>query len=381
MTLQLRLTARLTKYLLPALIPLLAVLGALVVGGVLLALVGADPLRVYEKLISGAAGSAYSRAQTLGKATPLLLIAVGVCIAFRARVLNIGVEGQVIVGGLAGTACAISLQSLPGGVVAIISICAAMAGGALWAAIPGILKAYFGVNEILSTIMMNQISGSLLIFLLTGPMKDTSAEATSANIIQSAAIPDGAWLLQLVPRSPFHVGAILAVIAAGLAYFLLWRTVLGYRIRAVGENPRASAYAGISVRRVTLTAMILSGALAGAAGGVEVLGVTHRALQDFTTGYGFSGIVVALFGGLHPIGAVPAAVLFGGLLVSGTKLQSVGVSSEMVTVLEGLIVLFVVSSGEVVRRLRRGLSTPHRAGPVSPVPQAAMPGAQTAAEG
>jgi simple sugar transport system permease protein len=183
-------------------------------------------------------------------------------------------------------------------------------------------------------------------------MKDNSADATTANVIQSGTLPTDSWLIQLVPRSPFHIGAILAVIAALLTYFLLWRTVLGYRIRAVGQNARAATYAGMPVRRVMLIAMILSGGLAGLAGAVEVYGVTHRSLQDFGSGYGFSGIVVALFGGLHPVGAIPAAILFGGMLVSGTKLQSVGINSAMVTVLLGLIVLFVVSSSEIVRRVR-----------------------------
>lgn len=135
---------------------------------------------------------------------------------------------------------------------------------------------------------------------------------------------------------------------------------MGYRIRAVGQNPAAAAYAGISVKRVMILSMLLSGAFAGLAGGVEVLGVTHRTLQDFSSGYGFSGIVVALFGSLHPLGSIPAALLFGGLLVSGSKLQSVGVSSAMVTVLEGLIVLSVVSSSEWVRRARLRSQEPPR---------------------
>jgi simple sugar transport system permease protein len=241
-----------------------------------------------------------------------------------------------------------------------LSLLAGFLGGALWGGIPGVLKAWFGVNEILSTIMMNQISIYLLIVLLTGPMKDTGAQTESANIVQSAPIPQAAWLASIVPRTPFHIGAILAVIASVLVFFFLWRTVAGYRIRAVGANPYAAAYAGIKVKRIMLLAMLLSGALAGLAGGVEVLGVTHRSIQDFSTGYGFSGIVVALFGSLHPLGSIPASLLFGGMLVSGAKLQSVGASSAMVTVLQGLIVIFVVGSGEFVRRSRRQMTEPPR---------------------
>jgi general nucleoside transport system permease protein len=353
------------------LVPILAVLAALTVGAGFLIMLRVDVGQVYSQLIKGAVGSYYSQSQTLGKATPLLLVALGVCIAFRCNVLNIGVEGQVIVGGLATTACALALKDLPGPLLILLSLAAGFLGGALWAGIPGILKAWGGVNEILSTIMMNQISVYLLIVMLTGPMKDKSAQAEAANIVQSARIPEQAWLPLLYPRTALHLGAVIALIMALVVLFFLWRTVAGYRIRAVGANPHASAYAGISVRRVTLLAMALSGGFAGLAGSVEILGVTHRAIQDFSTGYGFSGIVVALFGGLHPLGAIPASILFGGLMVSGNKLQAVGVSSAMVTVLQGLIVLFVVSSSELTRRSRRMTAqTPRSPEPVAaPLPE------------
>lgn len=343
---------RIEQYI-PFLLPLLAVLAALTVGAIFLLFLGADIGTVYGKLISGAVGNSYSQTQTIGKAVPLLLVALGVCIAFRANVLNIGVEGQVIVGGLGTTAFALAFPDMPGPLLLTLSLVAGLAAGALWAGIPGFLKAWGGVNEILSTIMMNQIATYLLIVLLTGPLKDPKALAESANIVQSAQVPQSAWLPLIVPRTPFHLGAVIAVIIAIVVWFFLWRTVGGYRIRAVGQNPRAAAYAGMSVKRITMLAMLCSGALAGLAGGVEILGVTHRTIQDFSSGYGFSGIVVALFGGLHPFGAIPASLLFGGLLVSGSKLQSVGVSSAMVTVLQGLIVLFVVGSAELGRRMRR----------------------------
>lgn len=344
---------------LPALIPILAALAALGVGALFLLALNVNPLTVYEKLISGAVGSTYSQTQTIGKATPLLLVAIGVCIAFRANVLNIGVEGQVIVGGIATTAFSLAAPDWPAWALITVSLIVGFLAGMAWAAIPGVLKAWFGVNEILSTIMMNQVAVQLLILLLTGPLKDSSASATSANIIQTAQIPRTAWLPVLIQRTFFHTGALLAVVLAVVVFFFLWRTAAGYRIRATGANPDAARYAGIPVRRMMFLAMALSGGLAGLAGGVEVLGVTHRTIQDFSTGYGFSGIVVALFGSLHPIAAIPASLLFGGMLVSGTKLQSVGISAAMVVVLQGLIVLFVVSSTEWVRRVRRhGQMTP-----------------------
>jgi simple sugar transport system permease protein len=350
--------ARQFDFLAPVVVPILAVLAALAVGAVFLLVLNVDPGVVYAQLLDGAVGNTYSLTQTIGKATPLLLVAIGICIAFRANVLNIGAEGQVIIGGLATAAFALTFRDLPPWLMATLSLVVGFIGGAVWGGIAGALKAWFGVNEILSTIMMNQISVQILIWLLTGPLRDTSADATSANIIQTAELPKAAWLPSIVPQTYFHTGALLAVALAFIAFFFLWRTVAGYRIRAVGANPDAARYAGIDVQRTMVLSMLLSGGLAGLAGSVEVMGVTHRAVQDFSTGYGFSGIVVALFGLLHPIGAIPAALLFGGLLASGTTLQSAGVSAAMVTVLQGLVVIFVVGSSRWTQRTRREIAEP-----------------------
>ncbi len=352
--------ARQLDFLAPIVVPLLAVLAALAVGAVFLLAINVDPGVVYTQLIDGAVGSTYSLTQTIGKATPLLLVALGICIAFRANVLNIGSEGQVIIGGLAATAFALAFGGLPPWLLVTLCLVVGFIGGAVWGGIAGALKAWFGVNEILSTIMMNQIAVQILILLLTGPMHDSGADVTSANIIQTAEISKNAWLPTLVPQSFFHTGALLAVGLSFVVFFFLWRTVAGYRIRAIGANPDAARYAGISVKRTMALAMALSGGFAGLAGAIEVMGVTHRALQDFTTGYGFSGIVVALFGLLHPVGAIPAALLFGGLLASGTTLQSAGISAAMVTVLEGLVVIFVVGSSRWTQRARREVAEPPR---------------------
>jgi general nucleoside transport system permease protein len=349
----LRKVTRQLDFLAPIVVPILAVLAALAVGAIFLLVLNVNPGNVYIQLVRGAVGSTYDLAQTLGKATPLLLVAIGICIAFRANVLNIGAEGQVIIGGIATAAFALAFPDLPSWLLVILSIASGFLGGAVWGGIAGALKAWFGVNEILSTIMMNQIALRVLLLLLTGPMRDPSAAATSANIVQTAEIPRSAFLPTLYPQSSLHTGLLLAIALAFVVYFFLWRTVAGYRIRATGANPDAARYAGIHVRRTTVLAIALSGGFAGIAGSVEVLGVTHRALQDFTTGYGFSGIVVALFGLLHPVGAIPAAALFGGLLSSSTTLQSAGISSAMVTVLQGLVVIFVVGSQQWTQRTRR----------------------------
>jgi len=223
--------------------------------------------------------------------------------------------------------------------------------GAFWGFIPGILKARLNVNEILSTVMLNAIALQLMNYLLRGPMIDPAGVAAGTYLAQSERLPDNVWLPRLVPQTLLHTGAILAVILAVLVYVFLWRTTIGYRIRAVGLNPDASRYAGIRVPFHQALALTLAGGFAGLAGVIEVIGVQHRLLQGITSGYGFTGIVAALFGGLHPIGAIPASFLFGVLLVGADKMQrAVQVPSALIGTLLGLIVLFVVGSAYLSRR-------------------------------
>ena len=340
--------------LIDALVPVLAMLAALLVGVVLLLLLGSDPIEAYSALIRGALGNVSGITQTLTKATPLLLVGLGICIAFRGGVINIGGEGQIVVGALAATAFAVGFGKLPGLILLPLTLLSGAAAGLVWGGIPGLLKARLGVNEILTTVMMNQIALRLMNFLLRGPLLDPEHAAAGTSIPQSATLPESVWLPRLVPRTLFHSGVFLAVLLALAVYFLLWRTTIGYRIRAVGLNPNASRYAGIPVPKYVTLSLALSGMLCGLAGTVEVLGVHHRMLEGLSGGYGFSGIVAALFGKLHPLGAIPASALFGALLVGADKMQrAVQVPSALAIALQGLVVLFVVSSDLYVRRRAR----------------------------
>ena len=340
--------------LIDALVPVLAMLAALLVGVVLLLLLGSDPIEAYSALIRGALGNVSGITQTLTKATPLLLVGLGICIAFRGGVINIGGEGQIVVGALAATAFAVGFEKLPGLILLPLTLLSGAAAGLVWGGIPGLLKARLGVNEILTTVMMNQIALRLMNFLLRGPLLDPEHVAAGTSIPQSATLPESVWLPRLVPRTLFHSGVFLAVLLALAVYFLLWRTTIGYRIRAVGLNPNASRYAGIPVPKYVTLSLALSGMLCGLAGTVEVLGVHHRMLEGLSGGYGFSGIVAALFGKLHPLGAIPASALFGALLVGADKMQrAVQVPSALAIALQGLVVLFVVSSDLYVRRRAR----------------------------
>ena len=343
--------------LIDAALPVLATLAALLVGAVMLLLLNVNPLEAYSALWEGAFGSRNALAETLVKATPLLLVGLGICISFRGDVINIGGEGQMIVGAITGTLVGLNLVNWPGWAVIPLALLVGFLGGALWGGIPGVLKAYFNVNEILSTVMMNAIAVQLMNFLLRGPMIDPSQAELASKIPQTARLLDNFRLPRWIPTR-LHLGALIAVVLAVLVYILLWRTTWGYRIRSVGQNPDASRYAGIKVNRYVVLALVLSGAFAGLAGVMQVYGVNYRMITDgsasgFTGSAGFNGIVAALFGQLHPIGTIPASILFGALLVGANKMQRVvQVPSALVIALNGLVVVFVVSS-EIWRRRRQ----------------------------
>ena len=335
-----------TKVVLNGAMPLAGVLAALAIAGIFLALLKVDPLTAYKSLVDGALGSTFGLTQTLVKATPLLLVGLGICIAFRANVINIGAEGQIIMGALAGAALPLSMPGLPGFVLVPLACIGGFAAGAFWGFIPGILKARLRVNEILSTIMMNAIALQFMNFLLQGPLMDPENVRRGTFLAQSARLPKEVWLPRLVPQTLLHSGLFIAIILAVVVYIFLWRTTIGYQIRAVGLSPDASGYAGIDVRANIALSMTLAGGFAGLAGVIEVIGVQHRLLEGLTSGYGFTGIVAALLGGLHPIGLIPASVVFGGLLVGADKMQrSVQIPSSLVTAILGMIVLFVSGAG------------------------------------
>ena len=364
-------------------LPILAVIGALIIGAVILLLLGASPIEAYQAMFTGAFANKNGLADTLVKATPLLLVGLGIVIAFRAKVINIGAEGQLIVGALLTTYLGVELgERLPPFLVVIICLIAGSLAGAVWGGIPGLLKARLNVNEILSTIMMNQIAIQIGFYLLRGPMIDPAEVAAGTNIPHSARLPKiidlprftdiaKSWGFTessrdlglegaskeiyglLVEPTRLHIGFIFAIVMAILVYILLWRTTVGYRIRAVGLNPNAARYAGINVKFYTAFTLALSGGFAGLAGSVEILGLHHRMFEPLavSAGYGFSGIVVALFGKLHPLGAIPSSILFGGLLVGGDKMQrAVQIPQVLTTTIIGIVILFVVSSELWTRR-------------------------------
>lgn len=283
---------------------------------------------------------------TLVRATPLILTGLAVALAFRAGVLNLGAEGQLLVGGAAAATAGIALLPIFGGATVAASLLAGAAAGACWAGIAAWLRRRFRVLEVISTIMLNFVALYLVGWLVRGPLQEPTH-----GYPQSATLAPGARLPLLVPNSRLHAGLALALAAAGALWWTLRATAAGFRLRAVGLNPAAATSAGlVDVPRVTARAFLASGALAGLAGAVEVTGVTF-ALYDLSPGYGYTAIAVALLAGLHPLGVVATGTLFGALEAGATAMQrDAGVPAAVAGVVEAALVLVVL--GVDARRRR-----------------------------
>ena len=312
---------------------------------------GANPFSGYVTMFQAAFGSLEGITNTSVKSIPLLLVGVGICIAFRANVINIGGEGQMVVGALLATSIALALPGLPPIILIPLVLMVGAIGGAIWGGISGALKAYFNVSEILSTIMLNIVAVQIMNFLLRGPLIDPGEIARGTRIPQTARLSHNSDLPILIEGLRMHLGFVVAILVAVIAYVLLWRTSIGFRLRSVGHSKDAARYAGISVKKNIVGALALSGAMAGIAGAILVFGSeSHRMVTDgsstgFTGSAGFNGIVVALLAGLHPLWSIPSAMLFGGMLVGANALQrAVQVPSALIIALNGLIVVFVVGS-------------------------------------
>jgi ABC-type uncharacterized transport system permease subunit len=322
-----------------------AAAAAIAAGALVLVAIGANPWATYAVIFTGPLQDLFGVTECLVRAVPLILVGLGIAIAFRSGIINIGAEGQIVVGVVASSAVALALPGLPGWALLPLCLVTGAAAGGLWAGIAGVLRARLGVNEILSTVMLNYIAAQLYTFLLRGPMLDPAELMTGSGTPQTMRLVKSSWLDRLVPGTRLHTGLLVALVLAGLVWLLLWRTTLGYRMRAAGAGSKAARYAGIHVERSLVVAMLFAGAFAGLAGAIEVAGVHHRAIEGISSGYGFAGIVVALFGGLHPAGIVPAAAFFGLLLVGADMTQrSAGVPANMILVLQGVIILAIVSA-------------------------------------
>jgi simple sugar transport system permease protein len=322
------------------LVPVISFVFSLLFGALLLRLSGVNPLRTYAAMARGAFGGRYAVSETLVKAIPLMLTGLGVSIAFRMLFWNIGAEGQLAMGGLAATGVALFwAERLPGWSLIPLAVLAGMAAGALWGAIPAALRAFLGVNETITTLMLNYIAILWISHLYHGPWRDPDGYGFPGT----AQFSQAAWLPRLFDR--VHLGLILALLAAAILWFVLNHTRWGFEIRVIGRNPDAARYAGIDIARNILLVMLLSGALCGLAGACEVLGVMHRLQQGLTVGYGYTAIIVAWMSQLNPWGVLLVAFLLAALLVGGDQIQlAMRLPSAVALVLQGAL-LFPMLGG------------------------------------
>jgi simple sugar transport system permease protein len=323
-----------------SLAPAWAVLGALAVGAAFIAVAGISPVDAYAALIKGAFGTLSGFGITMQKTIPLIFAGLGVAFAFRCGLFNIGGEGQLYLGALFGGVVALTFTSLPAPIMLPAVLIASFIGGGIWGAIPGLLRAKWKMSEIITTILMNYIGFWFVSFLLHGPLQESRGYYP-----QSEILPQASWLPIIWPAARVHVGIVLALLTAAAVYVVMWRTTIGYQIRAVGSNPQAAEYSGIPVVRSMVLAMFVSGGLMGLAGAAEILGVQHRLSDFFSPGYGFDGIAVALLGYTHPVGVVLAAVFFGGLRAGFNAIQrKEGLPLALAQVVQGLTLILVVAS-------------------------------------
>jgi general nucleoside transport system permease protein len=314
-----------------------AVAAAVLASGGLILTSGASVTGALSALFKGGFGSLDACLETVVQATPIMLTGLATVVAFRGKIWNIGGEGQFFAGTLATAWICLNLYQLPKPLLIALIVLGSLAAGALWAFIPGILKARFGISEIVVTVMTNYIMLGLVAYLLGGPW-----QAPNDHFLETARFK-AATFLPTYFGSRIHIGFWAALLLVVIIYVLLWQTPLGYEIRAVGENPVAAKYKGIRDWLIFLVVMCLSGAIAGLAGGMELAGVHHRLRLDISNGYGFTGIMIALLARLNPLGVIPAALLFGGLINGSTSMQvNYNVPVPLVATVQGVMLIFLL---------------------------------------
>jgi simple sugar transport system permease protein len=323
-------------------VPVLSVILALIIGGIIIWLSGSNPIDAYVALFKGAFGSPEAIQRTLEKATPLIFSGLAVAFAFKAGLFNIGGQGQLLIGAIVAAYFGFAIEGLPFIIHMPLALLAGSLAGAAYGSIAGFLKAYTGAHEVITTIMLNYIAINITDWLSNGPWKDEGIIARTPPIQESAAIPTWGFL---------PAGFLIACFMAFLTWYLLYRTTWGYAIRTTGLNSNAALYAGIQVTQIIVLTMAFSGFLAGMGGAIETLGVVGRYQPAFNTGLGFDGITIALLAKTNPLGTIPAALLIGAMDAGSSQMQfEAGVRFQIIDIIEGLI-LFFVSADMIARKI------------------------------
>lgn len=318
---------------------LVAMVGALLVSTALIISAGQQPSAAFSALLSGAFGDSRAISETLIKATPLIFTGLAATLAFRGKIWNIGAEGQLFAGAILAYAVSAALEGAPKVPALAAVILASFLGGLILGLIPAVLKSWFEVDEIISTVLLNYIVTFVVSYLISGPWRDPSS-----YYMQTRTIPEATMLPHLFSGVRLHAGFILALLCSVGGYLLIQRTPLGYEIRAVGSNQEAAKFKGIGVHKLLMTVLMISGGVAGFAGLSQLNGVIFRLRLDMSSGYGFSGIIIAMLANLNPLGVVPAAILFGGLFNGATRMQVItGLPIALVSAIQGIVLLFLLA--------------------------------------
>lgn len=344
---------KITKALIKCVVPILSILGAFIIGCIIMLVLGKNPLEAIIFLFQGAFGSAANLGMTLTKATPLIFTGLCACFAYKCGVFNLGGEGQFIIGSVA-TFLVAYFSGLTGFVGISIALLAGVIAGGIWALIPGILKITRGLNEMITSIMMNYVATLFMGVLYTNWIRD-------ASVPQTPSVPEGTMIPKVVPTMRFTWGFVIAVLVGLLVYYFLFWTSSGFKIRAVGYNMTASKFNGFPVKSLILGSFIISGAIAGLGGGAELLGTQFRLINGFGAGYGFDGVAMALIGQLHPIATVVVAIFFAALRVGSTTMQAgTGVPTSVSDIIQALVIIFAVAGMAFVTLKGNKVKEPRR---------------------
>ncbi|WP_377297697.1 ABC transporter permease [Rhizobium sp. SGZ-381] len=309
-------------------------------GALLIAVSGGNPLSAYSVLIEGAFLDYWGISGTLVKMSPILLAGLAVILSLRGGLLNLGVEGQIYMGGLFSSSVALYVTGLPTLLHLVLAILAGALAGGAWGMIAGLLKAKRGINEVIVTLLLNFVAINLVSYFAGGPMMQEGAPYP-----YSEEIPEGLFLPIILPMTDAHLGVVLGVVLAVVLWVLLRSSTLGFGLDLVGRNPQAAHYAGVNVGRTVIMTMFLSGALGGLAGSFEVLGLKHRLYHLFSAGFGFDGIVVAFMAQLNPLMSVVAAFFLSGLKIGALMMQrAIGLESTVVDAVIGIVIICVAAS-------------------------------------
>lgn len=318
--------------------PLIAIIMALLGGGIIISVLGFSPFHAYQALIKGSFGSVNAIGETLIKATPLIFTGLSYAIAKRCGIINLGAEGQLFIGGLTATMVG-TMVDLPMVIHLPLTLMAGFLGGAIYGMLVGVLKVRFGASELITTIMFNYIAINIVSYAVTGPMKDIA----SGTYPQSKQVLESARLPHLMAGSRLHAGIFIVILALAFYYFFMWRTTKGYQMRVIGMNSTAGEYAGMNLRKNSIMSMFLAGGMAGLGGCIEIIAVQIRLIQNFSSNYGFDGIAVALLGNNNPIGIALSGILFGSLRSGSGKMEMLAkVPGAVIYMIQGFIILFVV---------------------------------------